>query len=101
MVDVHTQIRLVAKLSSALLPKDVRRLSTWSVFSMRALLKTVTLSRKFRSRKLLSFESLRSRLRLSEFWKCRDRVDRAHFTAFFHSWKRAVESTRCHGTLRH
>lgn len=96
MVDVHHPIRSVAKLTSVLLLNDVRQMSLWSVFSTRTLLKTGLLSPR-----LFSFESLRSRLRISSLWKSRLSVDRAVFTAFLHSWKQAVESTRCHGTLRH
>lgn len=101
MVDVHSQIRPDAKPTSVLTLNDVRQLSRWSAFLMRPLLKAAALSSQILSCKIPSLKSLRSRQRLSLLRKYRDSVDRVVFTILAHSWKQAVESTRCHGTLRH
>jgi len=102
MVDAHLPFRPVAKSVSACGLNEVRQIFSGSVTLLRAALRTGSSCCSHFLPHILSFGSIFSRLsRETVLWNFRNGHDRAQFTAFFHSWKRAVESTRCHGTLRH
>jgi len=102
MVDVYLPFRPVAKLSAYPL-NNVRQILNWPVTLMRAVFRR-------RSNRPDSFPAFFSRL-LTTRWspllpsrslrQAQASLDRALFSALLDSWTQAVESTRCHGTLRH